>query len=59
MVTKDMEISTCMELIISIDAYSGNFLSVHANTSWQTMIHELFCSVLYVNYNQKVSLPIP
>jgi hypothetical protein len=39
MVTKDMEVTTCIEVIISIDGifpplpYTGNFHSIHRNTS--------------------------
>jgi hypothetical protein len=53
MVTKDMEITTCIEVIISIDAwnfvplpYSGNLPSIYKNTSmadYDSM--SFFCSV--------------
>jgi hypothetical protein len=56
MVTKDMEITTCIEVIISIDAwnfcslsYSGNFLSIDGNTfmaGYDSM--SFFCSVIAV-----------
>jgi hypothetical protein len=55
MVTKEIEITTYMEVIISIDAWnfaplphSGNFLSIHGNTSmsdYDSM--SFFCSVVY------------